>query len=51
MRGHGRSAMPESLDDYSSEIFAEDFKAVAQAFKIEKPIFVGWYGVICSGRN
>ncbi|SJL08846.1 uncharacterized protein ARMOST_12217 [Armillaria ostoyae] len=42
MRGHGRSAMPESLDDYSSEIFAEDFKAVAQAFKIEKPIFVGW---------
>ncbi|KAK0439158.1 alpha/beta-hydrolase [Armillaria borealis] len=42
MRGHGRSAMPESLDNYSSEIFAEDFKAVAQAFKIEKPIFVGW---------
>ncbi|KAK0190048.1 Alpha/Beta hydrolase protein [Armillaria mellea] len=36
-RGHGRSAMPESLDDYSSEIFAEDFKAVMRAFKIEKP--------------
>ncbi len=46
MRGHGRSAMPESLDDYSSEIFAEDFKAVMHAFKIEKPIYVGWYGVI-----
>ncbi|KAK0461548.1 Alpha/Beta hydrolase protein [Armillaria novae-zelandiae] len=42
MRGHGRSAMPESLDDYSSKIYAEDFKAVAQAFKIEKPIFIGW---------
>ncbi|KAK0498056.1 alpha/beta-hydrolase [Armillaria luteobubalina] len=42
MRGHGRSAMPESLDDYSSEIYAEDFKAVAQAFKIEGPIFIGW---------
>ncbi|KAG7442768.1 alpha/beta-hydrolase [Guyanagaster necrorhizus] len=42
MRGHGRSAMPESLDDYSSEIFAEDFRAVARAFKISKPIFVGW---------
>ncbi|KAK0462840.1 Alpha/Beta hydrolase protein [Desarmillaria tabescens] len=42
IRGHGRSTMPESLDDYSSEIFAEDYKAVARAFKIEKPIFVGW---------
>ncbi|KAK0232551.1 Alpha/Beta hydrolase protein [Armillaria fumosa] len=42
MRGHGRSAMPESLDDYSSEIFAEDYKAVAHAFKVKKPIFVGW---------
>ncbi|KAK0190049.1 alpha/beta-hydrolase [Armillaria mellea] len=42
MRGHGRSAMPDSLDDYSSEIYAEDFKAVAQTFRIEKPIFVGW---------
>ncbi|KAK0190064.1 Alpha/Beta hydrolase protein [Armillaria mellea] len=41
-RGHGRSAMPEPLDDYSSEIFAEDFKAVMRAFKIEKPIYVGW---------
>ncbi|KAK0231860.1 hypothetical protein EDD85DRAFT_939492 [Armillaria nabsnona] len=50
-RGHGRSAMPESLDDYSSEIFAEDFKAAAQAFKVEKPIFIGWYGVIFSSRN
>ncbi|PBK82441.1 alpha/beta-hydrolase [Armillaria gallica] len=42
MRGHGRSAMPESLDDYSSEIFAEDFKAVMRAFKVKKPIYVGW---------
>ncbi|PBK70559.1 alpha/beta-hydrolase [Armillaria solidipes] len=41
MRGHGRSAMPESLDDYSSEVFAEDFKAVMHAFKIDKPIYVG----------
>ncbi|KAK0471662.1 Alpha/Beta hydrolase protein [Armillaria novae-zelandiae] len=41
-RGHGRSTMPDSLDHYSSEIFAEDFKAVMHAFKIEKPIYVGW---------
>ncbi|KAK0492033.1 alpha/beta-hydrolase [Armillaria luteobubalina] len=46
-RGHGRSAMPESLDDYSSEIFAEDFKAVMHAFKIKKPIYVGCHtGII-----
>ncbi len=49
MRGHGRSAMPESLDDYSSEIFAEDFRAVMRAFKVKKPIYIGWYGVICPG--
>ncbi|KAG7441923.1 alpha/beta-hydrolase [Guyanagaster necrorhizus] len=42
IRGHGRSAMPESLDDYSSEIFAEDFRAVARAFNVKKPIFIGW---------
>lgn len=34
MRGHGRRAMPESLDIYSSGIYAEDSKAVAKAFKI-----------------
>lgn len=45
MRGHGRSAMPESLDDYSSAIFAEDYKAVARAFGIEHPVFIGWYAV------
>ncbi|KAK0231861.1 alpha/beta-hydrolase [Armillaria nabsnona] len=47
MRGHGRSVMPESLDDYSSEIFAEDFKAVMYAFKVEKPIYVGWSIIVC----
>ncbi|PBK59915.1 hypothetical protein ARMSODRAFT_966551 [Armillaria solidipes] len=28
-------------------ICAEDFKAVAHAFKIENPIFIGWYEATC----
>lgn len=42
LRGHGRSGKPETDAGYTSDKFAEDFKAVMTAFGLTKPIVVGW---------
>ncbi|KZV68761.1 alpha/beta-hydrolase [Peniophora sp. CONT] len=42
MRGHGRSGKPEAEESYSSERYAEDYLAVAHAFDLKRPVFVGW---------
>ncbi|KAL1744484.1 Alpha/Beta hydrolase protein [Schizophyllum fasciatum] len=42
MRGHGRSAMPETMDEHSSKLYADDFAAVCKEFKLKKPVFGGW---------
>lgn len=48
LRGHGRSGKPETAAGYTSDKFAEDFKAVMTAFGLTKPIVVGWsYGGSC----
>ena len=54
-RGHGRSGKPSNAEAYTSETYAQDWDAVAKAFKVVKPIHVGWYvsvdlflNVLCS---
>ncbi|KAJ7503180.1 alpha/beta-hydrolase [Mycena galericulata] len=42
VRGHGRSGKPSSPEDYASALYAADFSAVAKAFSLEMPVFVGW---------
>lgn len=42
MRGHGRTEMPSSADGYLSHLYAEDFAAVMDEFKVKKPFLVGW---------
>ncbi|KAI0330237.1 alpha/beta-hydrolase [Cubamyces sp. BRFM 1775] len=42
LRGHGRSDKPFDEKAYESIKFAEDFKAVCDAFGVEKPFFAGW---------
>ncbi|VDB86522.1 unnamed protein product [Peniophora sp. CBMAI 1063] len=42
MRGHGRSGKPQASGAYASEKFAQDFSAVAQAYGLRRPVFVGW---------
>ncbi|KAJ5818508.1 alpha/beta-hydrolase [Penicillium riverlandense] len=42
MRGHGRSDQPTSAESYTSQLFAEDFKAVCKAFNVTKPFLAGW---------
>ncbi|KAJ7503181.1 alpha/beta-hydrolase [Mycena galericulata] len=42
MRGHGRSGKPSSPEGYASALFAADFSAVAKAFSLNMPVFVGW---------
>ncbi|KAF9447133.1 alpha/beta-hydrolase [Macrolepiota fuliginosa MF-IS2] len=42
VRGHGRSGKPSADEGWASERFAEDFGAVVDAFKLEKPIVAGW---------
>lgn len=42
MRGHGRSGMPVDPTAYESARFAEDFKAVLDAYGLDKPIIVAW---------
>ncbi|KAF8524150.1 Alpha/Beta hydrolase protein [Hysterangium stoloniferum] len=45
LRGHGRSGKPLDLTAWRSDRFAEDFYVVASAFKLNRPILVGWsYG-------
>ncbi|KAJ7284487.1 alpha/beta-hydrolase [Mycena rebaudengoi] len=47
-RGHGRSGggghsgEPPTMDAYSSKLFADDFKTVADAFGLKKPVLAGW---------
>ncbi|KAF4586790.1 hypothetical protein EYR40_010806 [Pleurotus pulmonarius] len=41
-RGHGRSGKPSDAEAYASVHYAEDFLAVAHAFRLSKPVFVGW---------
>ncbi|KAI0368761.1 alpha/beta-hydrolase [Pilatotrama ljubarskyi] len=42
MRGHGRSDKPKEPQRYESIRFAEDFKAVCDAFGVNKPFLAGW---------
>ncbi|KAI5117032.1 hypothetical protein M0805_002248 [Coniferiporia weirii] len=42
MRGHGRSAKPDTIEGYASKLYADDFDAVKKTFKLEKPFVVGW---------
>jgi len=42
MRGHGRSGKPEDPDSYQSIRHAEDFRAVCEAFHLQKPFVLGW---------
>ncbi|KXN87140.1 Oxygen-dependent choline dehydrogenase, partial [Leucoagaricus sp. SymC.cos] len=42
IRGHGRSGKPTDPASYESKRFAEDFKAVVDGFKLNRPLFAGW---------
>lgn len=42
LRGHGRSGKPDTLDGYSSALYAQDFDSVIKAFNVTSPILVGW---------
>ncbi|KAI5117030.1 hypothetical protein M0805_002246 [Coniferiporia weirii] len=42
MRGHGRSAKPDTIEGYSSKLFADDFAAIKKEFGLRRPILVGW---------
>ncbi|CCL99489.1 uncharacterized protein FIBRA_01507 [Fibroporia radiculosa] len=45
LRGHGRSGKPENAEGYQSRLFADDFAAVASAFRLKNPVQCGWsYG-------
>jgi len=41
-RGQGQSGQPLKADDYLSERYADDFKAVADEYKLTKPFVCGW---------
>ena len=42
VRGNGRSDRPVDEESYISERLAEDFKAVCEAFRVVRPIVLGW---------
>ncbi|KAH8101495.1 alpha/beta-hydrolase [Cristinia sonorae] len=42
LRGHGQSDHPLSSEAYTSQKYAEDFKAVCESFGIEKPFVCAW---------
>ncbi|KAJ7076201.1 alpha/beta-hydrolase [Mycena belliarum] len=42
LRGHGRSGKPTTPGAYMSKMFADDFRAVMEAFELQKPVLVGW---------
>ncbi|KAF7361474.1 putative oxidoreductase ephD [Mycena sanguinolenta] len=42
IRGHGRSGKPTEEAAWESKRLAEDFDAVVQAFKLDKPFVLGW---------
>ena len=43
MRGHGRSGKPNHSEGYESKLYADDFSTVLRAFKLHRPIVLGWY--------
>ncbi|KAJ6558249.1 Alpha/Beta hydrolase protein [Mycena capillaripes] len=42
VRGHGRSGKPADQASWESKRLAEDFDAVVEAFKLDKPFVLGW---------
>jgi pimeloyl-ACP methyl ester carboxylesterase len=42
IRGSGRSEAPVDGESYHGQRYAEDFKAVCEAFGVVKPIIMGW---------
>jgi pimeloyl-ACP methyl ester carboxylesterase len=42
IRGQGQSDQPETKEAYTSVKMAEDFKAVCDAFNLQKPFVAGW---------
>jgi len=42
LRGSGRSTMPGSIEGHASSLYAADYAAVAKAFGLVKPLFVGF---------
>jgi pimeloyl-ACP methyl ester carboxylesterase len=42
VRGHGRSGKPTTEEAYQSKRFADDFKTVIDAFKLERPVLAAW---------
>lgn len=42
VRGHGRSAKPVDEASWESKRLAEDFDAVVEAFKLDRPFVLGW---------
>ncbi|OCB92236.1 alpha/beta-hydrolase [Sanghuangporus baumii] len=42
MRGHGRSGKPDTIDEYASKLYADDFAAVLHTFKVRRPVVVTW---------
>ena len=41
-RGQGQSGQPLKAEDYQSERYADDFKAVVDEYKLTKPFVCGW---------
>ena len=41
-RGQGQSGQPLKSEDYHSERYADDFKAVVDEYKLSKPFVCGW---------
>jgi pimeloyl-ACP methyl ester carboxylesterase len=42
VRGSGRSGTPIDGESYHGKRYAEDFKAVCEAFGVVKPVILGW---------
>jgi pimeloyl-ACP methyl ester carboxylesterase len=42
LRGHGRSGRPVDEESWESKRLAEDFAAVVDGFKLNKPFVLGW---------
>ncbi|KAI0320010.1 alpha beta-hydrolase [Amylostereum chailletii] len=42
IRGHGRSGMPVTPEGYLSHLFADDYKAVIEAYGLRTPVHAGW---------
>ncbi|KAJ7027546.1 Alpha/Beta hydrolase protein [Mycena alexandri] len=42
VRGHGKSGKPADEASWASQRLAEDFDAVVEAFKLNKPFVLGW---------